>query len=174
MSRSVVAAADRVSDPGARVGRLRADKTNRPPARPIHALGRGVNPESVRILALAFAIAAMLLALPAQADPAARRCTLVGTAGEDALLGTPGRDVICSLGGNDIVDGAGGDDVIYGGPGRDRLEGGPGRDAVAGGSGDDVLFAWDGRADRLDGGVGRDRAWIDRSLDTVRRIERLG
>jgi Ca2+-binding RTX toxin-like protein len=92
-------------------------------------------------------------------------CTVTGTPGPDILVGTPGHDVLCGLGGDDTLDGQGGNDVLRGGPGSDLLNGG---------NGNDVVFAWDGYADRIDGGTGRDHAWIDKSLDRVKNVERFG
>jgi Ca2+-binding RTX toxin-like protein len=102
------------------------------------------------------------------------RCTIVGTAGPDALAGTSGRDVICGLGGADRIDGGGGNDVLLGGAGNDTLEGNLGRDVLLGGPGADKIDAWDGARDRLDGGPGSDQAWVDHSLDVVKSVERYG
>ena len=74
-------------------------------------------------------------------------CTITGTAHADVLIGTSGNDVICGLGGDDVIDG---------------------------GPGNDVLRAWDGQRDVVDGGPGRDRAWVDKTLDRVTSVERLG
>ena len=136
---------------------------------------------------------------PSLGAPNPRRCTIVGTAGDDDLDGTRGPDVICGLGGddhvhggagNDVVYGDGGDDVIealggndrvYGGRGRDVLrggagadvlDGGPGADLFSGGAGGDDLRARDGVGERLNGGSGRDTGRIDRR-DRVLALERL-
>jgi Ca2+-binding RTX toxin-like protein len=102
------------------------------------------------------------------------RCTIVGTAGPDALAGTPGPDVICGLGGADKIDGSAGNDVLLGGAGNDTLEGNLGRDVLLGGAGADSIDAWDGARDRIDGGPGSDRAWVDHALDTSVHVERFG
>ena len=102
------------------------------------------------------------------------RCTIVGTPAAETLLGTPGHAVICALGGGDKIDGLSGNDVLVGGPGNDVLEGSGGRDVLLGGSGADQFQAWDGASDRIDGGPGKDRAWVDHTLDTVKRVEQLG
>ena len=91
---------------------------------------------------------------PLAAAPAG--CTIWGTAANDLLPGTRGRDRICGLGGND------------------RLLGGPAADVLRGGAGADTLLARDGARDLVDGGSGRDRATVDRRLDTLRSIERRG
>jgi hypothetical protein len=116
-----------------------------------------------------------------------RRCTIVGTAGDDRLQGR-GDDVICGLEGDDRLVGGAGDDVLLGGPGddvllggagrdrllgeggRDRLEGGPGRDALSGDEDHDVLLAFDQERDAVDGGPGSDRATVDRGLDVLSSI----
>ncbi len=116
-----------------------------------------------------------------------RRCTIVGTPGDDRLTGT-GDDVICGLDGDDrilagpgddVVLGGGGDDVLLGGPGRDRLlgeggrdriDGGPGRDALSGEEDHDVLLAHDDERDTVDGGPGSDTATVDRGLDVLSSI----
>jgi Ca2+-binding RTX toxin-like protein len=82
-------------------------------------------------------------------------CTIVGTAGRDALRGTKRRDVICGLGGGDVLRGLGGKDVLLGGEGNDRLFGGAADDALHGGAGNDVLDGGPGH-DVLDGGAGSD------------------
>ena len=91
-------------------------------------------------------------------------CTLIGSAGPDALVGTAGRDVICGRGGDDVVRGMGGDDLVdastgadrvYGGPGNDRLIGATGADRLDGGDGSDRIFGAEG-ADVLVGGGGAD------------------
>ena len=117
-----------------------------------------------------------------------RRCTIVGTPGDDRLTGTGDDDVICGLDGDDrivagpgddVVIGGSGDDVLLGGPGkdrllgeggRDRLDGGPGRDVLTGGEDHDVLLARDGERDLLDGGPGSDTATVDRGLDVLTSI----
>jgi hypothetical protein len=103
--------------------------------------------------------------------PAAGRCTIRGTDGEDRLSGTPRKDVICGLGGNDTIRGRGGNDVIRGGIGRDRLHGGRGNDRIYGNSGNDRLRG-QGGGDRLVGGRGRDRLYGDRGNDSISTRDR--
>ena len=67
-------------------------------------------------------------------------CTLLGTAGHDAISGTAGADVICGGDGNDSIQGLGGDDIIRGGAGTDRISGGAGDDEIDGGDGVDTLY----------------------------------
>jgi Ca2+-binding RTX toxin-like protein len=96
--------------------------------------------------------------LPASAAPTTvggKRCTIVGTSGNDVLSGGSKSDVICGLGGNDVIKGGGGNDIIDGGSGKDRLSGGTGNDIVVGGYGNDTLSG-DGGGDRLLGGSGND------------------
>lgn len=92
-----------------------------------------------------------LLAAPASADVAPKRCDIVGTDGDDVLAGTSDDDVICGLGGNDVLYGLGGNDELLGGSGNDRLAGGEGNDKLRGGDGTDLLFGGPGR-DVLRGG----------------------
>jgi hypothetical protein len=101
---------------------------------------------------------------PSLGVPNTRRCTIVGTAGDDDLDGTRGPDVICGLGGNDHIHGGGGSDLIYGDAGADDIEaqagndrayGGPGNDAIDGSAGNDVLDGGSG-ADVVDGVAGND------------------
>ena len=135
---------------------------------------------TLRALCAAFCATVALLARTGGAAPATPlvidgyRCTIIGTAGPDVLLGTSGRDVICGLGGADTIDGSDGNDVLIGGAGNDVLEGSAGHDVLLGGPGDDQFQAWDGTSDRIDGGPGYDRAWIDRTVDKVSHVERLG
>lgn len=142
-------------------------------------------PVAIVLLVAAGVSAASILGAPA-ADAA---CTIRGTAGPDVLRGTPRADVICGLGGDDTLVGYGGNDRLLGGPGRDQLDGGPGSDTLLGEGGDDWLigmegrdvhrggpgadYVWarDGLADIVDGGAGRDRARVDRTLDTLLGIE---
>jgi Ca2+-binding RTX toxin-like protein len=109
-----------------------------------------------------------------------RGCTIVGSAGANAITGTGGNDYICSEGGLDLVHGGAGNDIIdlgagndtgYGEGGNDRLIGGSGKDRVWGGSGRDFLVLRDRSADFGNGGTGTDTARIDRR-DTLRRVER--
>jgi Divergent InlB B-repeat domain/RTX calcium-binding nonapeptide repeat (4 copies) len=108
---------------------------------------------------------------PSPARPAPGRCTVRGTAGDDALSGTRGRDVICGLGGNDTLMGRAGVDVLVGGTGADRLLGGPGGDWLVGGRGPDIVYARDLYRDRVNGGPGVDRARVDRRRDVRKAIE---
>lgn len=106
-----------------------------------------------------------LLAVPASADVAPKRCDIVGTDGPDVLVGTAAGEVICGLGGDDIIRGLGGDDELLGGSGNDELFGGPGHDELRGADGSDALFGGPGRDvlrggnddDRLVGGPGADQ-----------------
>ena len=123
-------------------------------------------------LAAAGALAILLptiSALPASAatyTSNGRRCTKVGTSGNDVLTGTAGRDVICGLGGNDRIRGLGGDDVIDGGSGNDVIHGAAGNDVVLGGSGND-REAGDTGADHVEGDSGNDVIWGGSGNDVV-------
>ncbi|HET7195394.1 MAG TPA: hypothetical protein VFI99_10450 [Nocardioides sp.] len=100
------------------------------------------------------------LAAPAEAMVATSTgvgCTLIGSAGPEALVGTPGRDVICGRGGDDVIRGMGGDDLIDASTGADRVYGGPGNDRLIGATG----------ADRLDGGDGSDRIFGEEGADVL-------
>jgi hypothetical protein len=126
--------------------------------------------------------------------------TLAGTSGADVICGLGGNDVLRGLGGDDLIYGGRGNDRLYGGGGADRLLAGPGADLLSGGSGNDTVYAQGGpdrliggrardalvagsggdtlaardrRRDWLGGGAGRDQARVDRSLDTVRGVERI-
>ena len=98
-----------------------------------------------------------------------------GGAGDDELLATRGRDrLIGGAGDDDLASGTGrGGDRLLGGSGRDRLYAGRGRDVLKGRAGPDVIYANDGRRDRVNGGPGSDRAKVDRGLDSVRSVETL-
>jgi Tol biopolymer transport system component len=102
-----------------------------------------------------------------------RRCTVIGTPGNDVLIGTSHEDVLCGLGGNDVLDGRGGDDLIDGGAGNDRVIGGAGDDTMLGGAGADRLLAADGFRDSVDGGSGNDSGRVDPG-DWVSFVEKLG
>jgi len=108
----------------------------------------------------ALALTAGLVVVPA-ADAGAttasggRRCTIVGTSGNDVLKGTSGNDVICGLGGNDTIYGNGGSDLIDGGAGNDVISGGAGADTLIGGTGNDRISGGTGN-DHLTGGLGND------------------
>ena len=118
--------------------------------------------------------------------------TLRLTSGDDSFAGTEGPDRVHGGRGADRLRGAGGDDCLAGGRGRDnlggeagadrlsggrgadRLRGGAGSDRLRGGRGPDRLRAVDGEADFVRCGKGkRDRARVDRRLDTVRGCERV-
>jgi dipeptidyl aminopeptidase/acylaminoacyl peptidase len=101
----------------------------------------------------------------------AQRCVLRGTPRRDVIHGGSRDDLILAGPGDDVVDARGGDDVVDGGAGNDVLTGGPGRDVLHTGPGDDRLHARDHTADLVLGGPGRDRAWVDRKLDTVANVE---
>jgi subtilisin-like proprotein convertase family protein len=113
-----------------------------------------------------------------------RRCTMLGTAGDDTLsaasLASGSAAVVCGLGGRDrltggrsadVLDGGPGDDVLAGGAGNDVLIGGQGRDNLSGGAGRDLLNGGFG-ADALRGGSGIDTA-VAPSGDTQISIERV-
>ncbi len=104
-----------------------------------------------------------------------KKCTKVGTPGDDVLVGGRGVDRICGRGGddvivgkrgNDILIGGRGNDVIRGNAGRDRLLGGPGRDTLLGGRGADKLRGGGG-ADALRGGGGNDRLFGGKGRDEL-------
>jgi hemolysin type calcium-binding protein len=127
-----------------------------------------------------FASALVIAALPVVAQghrPAnvwSRPCTIVGTAGRDAIRGTSRADVICGLGGADTLSGNSGADIIRGGRGADTIEGGAGQDVLLGGAGNDVLQSYDGTHDHVNGGAGFDRLpGHDRLLDRLFSVESL-
>jgi len=124
------------------------------------------------VRAAAFAAALFLLAGGSNVAASIPACTITGTPGPDLLGDTPGNDVICGLGGNDTIGAGRGNDVLRGGPGNDLLEGAAGNDTLYGGEGNDKLVAWDGARDYVHGGPGVDHAWVDRTLDRVRFVER--
>jgi Ca2+-binding RTX toxin-like protein len=129
-----------------------------------------------------------------------RKCTILGTEGDDNIVGTKKTDIVCALGGDDVVKTKGGPDVIDGAngndtergakkadlllglKGRDRLFGSKGADHLLGGKDGDVLKAGadndnisarDGERDLVDGGPGkRNRARTD-GKDKVKRVQRL-
>jgi Ca2+-binding RTX toxin-like protein len=110
-------------------------------------------------------LAAVLIGMALSPTATARRCTIVGTTGNDDLTGTRHRDVICGRGGIDHIVGRGGEDVLRGGAGDDDIEGGAGADRMHGGRGDDRISAGPGGDvlrggplhDTLYDGVGHDR-----------------
>ncbi len=102
-------------------------------------------------LVAVFVLIGALLAVPASADTAPKRCDIVGTDGPDVLVGTSGDEVICGLGGDDVIYGLDGDDELLGGSGIDKLLGGKGNDRMVGGDGTDTLFGGPGN-DELRGG----------------------
>ena len=94
--------------------------------------------------------------------------------GDERFDGTPAPDRVAGQRGADRIRGFEGDDCLRGGRGRDRINGGAGEDLIKGGGGSDRLRAADGEADVVRCGTGRkDRAWIDRNLDTVKACERV-
>lgn len=95
---------------------------------------------------------------------------LDGGAGNDILKGDAGLDALVGATGRDRLNGGAGNDRLIGGPGRDRLLGGAGRDMIDAGPANDVVFARDGRRDRVRCGGGHDRAIADR-FDVVRGCE---
>ena len=90
-------------------------------------------------------------------------CTIVGTAGPDALDGSSATDRVFGLGGSDTIRGGGGADALNGGAGPDR---------ILGGDGSDVVDARDRARDEVDCGRGFDVARIDQR-DRVVRCERV-
>src|SRR5688572_4696976 len=68
------------------------------------------------LLATAFAVASVPLALPAAGATTCfgKKPTILGTRGDDEIEGTAGRDVIQGLGGDDEIRGLGGEDRICG------------------------------------------------------------
>jgi Ca2+-binding RTX toxin-like protein len=116
-------------------------------------------------------------------------CTIVGTAGVDALNGTTGNDVLCGLGGNDQINGKGGNDQIIGGDGVDTATyaGAPsavnvnlssdtatgwGSDTLssienATGSSNNDRLVGDGGANVLNGGSGRDEMFGEGNSDDL-------
>jgi hypothetical protein len=127
---------------------------------------------------------------PCTRSGAARRCTHLGTRGNDKLVGDRRRNILCGRGGRDRIFGRGGPDTLLGGAGSDRLSGGsgndrldggagpdslsggPGFDRLFGGPGGDRLNSHDTRRDLVSGGPGRDTAKLDRRRDSARGIER--
>jgi hypothetical protein len=110
------------------------------------------------VLSLTLCLPAFAISDAAQAASTStgKRCTVVGTPGNDKLRGTARSDVICGLGGNDTLTGRGGNDVLDGGRGNDSLNGGGGSDTLTGSSGHDVLTGGTGN-DTLEGSDGQDR-----------------
>jgi Ca2+-binding RTX toxin-like protein len=129
-----------------------------------------------------------------------RKCTMLGTEGDDRIVGTKKTDIVCALGGDDVVktkggpdvvDGANGDDTargakkadlllglkgrdkLFGSKGADRLLGGKDRDVLKAGADNDNISARDGERDLVNGGSGkRNRARVD-GKDKVQRVQRL-
>ena len=98
---------------------------------------------------------------------------LYGGAGNDVLWGENGNDLLVGGLGSDRLFAGRGDDVAKGEYGNDVLVGGFGSDRLFAGPGDDLLRSRDGRADRVRGQQGQDRARVDRTLDSVRGVERF-
>ena len=129
-----------------------------------------------------------------------RKCTILGTEGDDRIVGTRKTDIVCALGGDDVVKTKGGPDVVdagngddlarggkkadlllglkgrdrlFGAKGADRLLGGRDRDVLKAGADNDNISARDGERDVVDGGTGkRNRARTD-AKDSVKRVQRL-
>jgi len=95
---------------------------------------------------------------------------IYGTRAADRILGTRSHDTIYARGGNDTVYARGGRDTVYGGRGSDLVVGGGGRDRLHGGRGPDLIYARDGRRDRVHCGSGNDRASVD-AVDDVAGCE---
>jgi len=93
-------------------------------------------------------------------------CTIVGTAGNDAINGTQGSDSICGRPGWDRINALGGNDTIDAGSGNDTVDAGKGRDTVKGGGGLDVILVADGERDVVDCGTENDFVVADR-IDRV-------
>jgi Ca2+-binding RTX toxin-like protein len=72
------------------------------------------------------------------------------------------------------VYGTRGNDRLLGQVGRDAMYGGSGSDSLVGGTRNANLIARDRTRERADGGAGIDGACVDRRLDRLERIERLG
>lgn len=104
-----------------------------------------------------------------------------GGSGRDRQRGGSGLDVINGGSGNDRIDGGSGNDALNGGSGADTIVGGKGSDAINGDgvnaiaarvavasrrhsrAGNDVIYAQDGRRDKVNCGGGRhDRVYADR------------
>jgi Ca2+-binding RTX toxin-like protein len=66
------------------------------------------------------------------------------------------------------VDGSAGNDTLTTGAGADTLIGGTGSDKGKAGAGNDTMFLRDRTRDVFDGQTGRDRAQIDRGIDSVK------
>jgi len=93
--------------------------------------------------------------------------------GDERFDGTAAPDRVAGRRGSDRLRGAEGNDCLSGGRGRDRLIGNSGEDRLSGGGGSDRIRAHDGEADVVRCGKGRrDRARIDKGLDTVDGCER--
>jgi Ca2+-binding RTX toxin-like protein len=93
-------------------------------------------------------------------------CSIVGTAGNDAINGTKGPDSICGRSGWDRINALGGNDTIDAGSGNDTVDAGKGRDTVKGGGGLDVILVADGERDVVDCGTENDEVVADR-IDSV-------
>lgn len=99
---------------------------------------------------------------------------IVLTHGNDRFDGTAAADRVRGRRGADRIRGREGDDCLSGGRGRDRLKGDEGEDRLRGGGHSDRIVADDGEADIVSCGTGRrDRARVDRRLDTVTGCERV-
>lgn len=94
-----------------------------------------------------------------------KKCTIIGTKGNDTLKGTSKSDVICGLGGNDKIQGLGGNDTIDGGSGDDSIVAGSGDDKLYGGTGNDTLKGESG-SDYFKGNEGIDTvSYSDKKKD---------
>ncbi|HEX6666968.1 MAG TPA: calcium-binding protein [Solirubrobacterales bacterium] len=128
-----------------------------------------------KIVALAFALLAVVVATALAAEEGGtidnprchgRQAKILGTDGNDVIYGTPERDVIWggkgddtiygSLG-NDLLCGADGADLIHGGRGNDEVDGGAGAaDRAIGDLGDDHVIGGAGAGDEVAGDLGID------------------
>ena len=89
------------------------------------------------------------------------------------LYGGEGSDRIRGGLGNDGASGGNGGDIVSGGYGRDRLFGCAGTDWLRGGRGRDAIYARDGGYDAVWGGARSDWAQVDKTVDGLRRVERI-
>ncbi len=130
----------------------------------------------VLLSGLGFFITALVIAwgpVAASAHGAVPKCTIVGTNGPDFLLGTSRKDVICGLRRK----------RHHRRPQRKRHPQGrhgrttgsratPAATACSADPATTSLYGYDGARDWLDGGTGYDRGYRDRTLDSIKNVER--